>query len=157
MSRSDSGTGQYPQIYHGEVQEGEIESQKTKKPKTVFHYLSNIFAKRSNNGHLQNDDKRKKNPFNYMPEYLKLPENGYRALANTMAKRRDLAIFRKFGALNMLNLLNLQAELMELQDRLVERFHKDDEAWKLNPNSRTWRFAYDFCNLRELQSVRQYT
>jgi hypothetical protein len=47
-----------------------------------------------------------------------LNTNGYPRLADLMGRHGEIAIFRKFGALNMLNLMSLQAELVELEDKL---------------------------------------
>lgn len=55
------------------------------------------------------------------PEILQpLSSKGYGRIAWVMAgtETKDLAIFRKFGELNMLNLLRLQSELLELQKEL---------------------------------------
>jgi hypothetical protein len=52
---------------------------------------------------------------------------GYARVAHLMARSNtgDLAIFRKFGELNMLNLLRLQAELQFLHDKLRVAYEKD--------------------------------
>jgi ribosomal protein L29 len=42
----------------------------------------------------------------------------YQSLATTMDKDEGTAIFRRFGDLNMLNLLSLQAELLKLRSDL---------------------------------------
>jgi len=43
---------------------------------------------------------------------------GYSRLAALMGKRRDLAIFRRFSALNAKNLLYMQGELIHLEAEL---------------------------------------
>lgn len=45
---------------------------------------------------------------------------GYRRLASFMAESGQYAIFRRFGELNCLNLLFLQAELVSLEEKLKE-------------------------------------
>jgi hypothetical protein len=51
---------------------------------------------------------------------LPISTKGYAKVAWLMARSNasDLAIFKKFGELNMLNLLRLQAELQALQEKL---------------------------------------
>jgi hypothetical protein len=74
--------------------------------------------------------------------------NGYRDLAYLMAKKESpWAIFRKFGQLNMLNLLCLQAELIDLQEALRYCCEADD-----NGESGDWakRFAYSFLEMRQV-------
>lgn len=93
------------------------------------------------------------------------PKNGYRELAFEMAKKEsDLAIFRRFGELNMLNLLSLQAELIELQGRYKRICEIDDTKGKItlrpamngnpaiereNPVENRY-YAYSFRKLLEL-------
>jgi uncharacterized protein DUF6594 len=49
----------------------------------------------------------------------RLPQSGYRRLATKMGDfASEISLFRKFGDLNMLNLLSLQAELMNLHFQL---------------------------------------
>lgn len=50
---------------------------------------------------------------------------GYAKIANLMTEDPGLAIFRRFGALNMQNLLYLQAELVQLEDELKEQSQLD--------------------------------
>ena len=52
------------------------------------------------------------------------PGIGYGSVAACMNSDRDLAIFRRFGALNIRNLLYLQSELMALEKQL----HETDSA-----------------------------
>lgn len=74
-------------------------------------------------------------------------ENGYREIAQLMAcKDSPFAIFRRFGQLNMLNLLCLQAELMELQRDLKDACAEDD---KMGIGSKRGTFAYSFIAMRE--------
>jgi hypothetical protein len=67
---------------------------------------------------------------------------GYARLAWLMARTDtcDLAIFRKFGELNMFNLLRLQAELAELQDMLRVFYEHDEMA----------SYRYSFKKLRDI-------
>lgn len=53
---------------------------------------------------------------------------GYSKLARFMSQNRDAAIFRRFGLLNMMNLLRLQAELQDLEQQLKEVWKEDREA-----------------------------
>lgn len=50
---------------------------------------------------------------------------GYSGLAKFMLRSPDVAIFRKFGLLNMMNLLRLQAELHDLEQQLEEVWKED--------------------------------
>ncbi|MCJ1336571.1 hypothetical protein MMC09_001847 [Bachmanniomyces sp. S44760] len=59
---------------------------------------------------------------------------GYPRLANLVGRKPEVAIFRRFGALNVENLLFLQAELVTLEQELKEIVeedkHSDDPARK---------------------------
>jgi hypothetical protein len=80
------------------------------------------------------------------PRILEPLQNGYREIAHLMAfKDSPFAIFRRFGQLSMLNLLSLQAELMELQAELRYLCKTDDSS---NDPLRT-KFAYSFLEMRE--------
>jgi len=58
----------------------------------------------------------------------KVPRSGYRSLATWMGLYGSrLTIFRRFGDLNMLSLLSLQAELMDLRHQLEERWIRHEE------------------------------
>jgi hypothetical protein len=46
--------------------------------------------------------------------------SGYLKLAYLMALAPEVAIFRKFGLLNVLNLLRQQAELQDLEEKLKD-------------------------------------
>ncbi|KAK7977833.1 hypothetical protein PG996_003883 [Apiospora saccharicola] len=50
---------------------------------------------------------------------------GYSMLADFISRSPENAIFRKFGLLNMINLLRLQAELVDLEQQL-------DDVWSLD-------------------------
>ncbi|ORY15534.1 hypothetical protein BCR34DRAFT_598283 [Clohesyomyces aquaticus] len=56
------------------------------------------------------------------------PMNGYTKLASLIGSHPELAIFRRFGALNAQNLLYLQAELVHLENRLGKCFKADAES-----------------------------
>ena len=68
---------------------------------------------------------------------------GYGAVAACMSSDRDLALYRRFGALNARNLLYLQSELMSLESRLQELdesandVSKGTEAWS---SPRSWYY-----------------
>ncbi|KAG9556937.1 hypothetical protein KCU71_g11189, partial [Aureobasidium melanogenum] len=53
---------------------------------------------------------------------------GYHRLADIMGRYPDIAIFRRFGCLNMMNLLCLQAELIELQIACEGVWQADDNS-----------------------------
>jgi hypothetical protein len=70
---------------------------------------------------------------------------GYPKLANFMGSHKDIAIFRSFGALTVLNLLKLQAELTDIEVRLREACREDDQSVN-NPTEKM--FSVDFYTLR---------
>ena len=53
---------------------------------------------------------------------------GYPKLANLMSTKPPAAVFRRFGALTMLNLMSLQAELIEIEAKLQQLQLKDDKS-----------------------------
>jgi hypothetical protein len=55
---------------------------------------------------------------NAPPPAVRPAKRGYHKLALLMTSQDDLAMFRRFTKLNMLNLMSLQAELMELENEL---------------------------------------
>lgn len=55
------------------------------------------------------------------------PQN-YHRLARIMSRERNLAIFRRFDEINLLQLMALQAEIVELQDRFEASCQEDDAA-----------------------------
>lgn len=57
---------------------------------------------------------------------------GYHRLADLMCHYPETAIFRRFGALNMLNLLSLQAELIDLQVQFRDIWVEDDASVDLD-------------------------
>jgi len=72
---------------------------------------------------------------------------GYRGVATQMGLHRSpFAIFRRFGDLNMLNLMSLQAELMDLSDDFREICKEDDE--EIAPLAAR-KYAYSFRDLRD--------
>lgn len=78
----------------------------------------------------------------FNPEQLEqILDKGYPKVAWIMAKKEfsGLAIFRKFGDLNMLNLLSLQAELLGLRAELQHSFTQPDNL----------KYAYSFKELRK--------
>lgn len=56
---------------------------------------------------------------------------GYHKLAMLMGPNTEVAIFRRFGSLNMFNLLFMQAELMELERKFTTAC-LDDAASDIN-------------------------
>jgi len=53
---------------------------------------------------------------------------GYHRLASIMARDKSMAIFRRFDDLTMLNLLSLQAEIVDLQKHLQLQCELDDTS-----------------------------
>ena len=53
---------------------------------------------------------------------------GYPKLATLMGEFPEVAIFRRFGTLTMLNLMRLQAELVEIEEKLRIKQLQDDFA-----------------------------
>jgi len=66
---------------------------------------------------------------------------GYPKLAGHMGLCPEVAIFRRFGALNMTNLLYMQDELLELEQSFRGRERIDDEENR--------GYSVDWCKLRE--------
>jgi len=72
------------------------------------------------------------------------PLAGYRKLAVLMGMQNStIPIFRRFGSLNMLNLMSLQAELLELQQIFVDQCSVDD-GMRLRQH-----LAFSFMDLRD--------
>ena len=57
-----------------------------------------------------------------------MSNGGYSNLADRMAEAPDMAIFRRFSQLRLLDVLRLQAELYDLDTRLCERRQADRES-----------------------------
>lgn len=55
------------------------------------------------------------------------PLRGYHRLAHLMGNFSETAIFRRFSTLNMVNLLTLQAELLDLETQLHDIWSEDGE------------------------------
>lgn len=76
-----------------------------------------------------------------------LPANpgGYVRLAQHMGEHSNRAIFRRFGDLNALSLLLLQAELVELERKLLGEAAQDAKSSTLTPQHRSleWRSLRD--------------
>src|SRR5436305_13254372 len=53
---------------------------------------------------------------------------GYLKLANLLGRYQEHAIFRRFGSLAMLNLMSLQAEILDLEIQLRDTIEEDDKA-----------------------------
>lgn len=77
---------------------------------------------------------------------------GYHRLADLMSRYSEAAVFRRFGALNMLNLLSLQAELIDLQDQFHDMWAEDDDS--SDPNEK--QFSTYFRLLRGAEDSFQY-
>jgi hypothetical protein len=79
-------------------------------------------------------------------EYGTPDSPGYHTLASLMGRDGEYAIFRKFSSLNMLNLMTLQAELLELENRYKEALYMDERNEKGIP------LATSFMALRKSNS-----
>lgn len=66
---------------------------------------------------------------------------GYAKVANLMATHGELAIFRRFKALNMLNLLYLQAEITHLEAELREVACEDAQQGRENHPHDWWSLS----------------
>ncbi|KAM3078035.1 hypothetical protein ACMFMG_002666 [Clarireedia jacksonii] len=75
-----------------------------------------------------------------------MPLEGYPKLADYMGRYNDVAIFRRFRTLNMLNLLSLQAELVDLEVKYRQACSEDDGNLT-NDDARN--LTKDFLALRE--------
>lgn len=64
---------------------------------------------------------------------------GYPALAEAMSTDEGLDIFRRFSALNVLNLLYMQAEIIELEMELQDNAAEDKDASPTTPSNRERR------------------
>jgi hypothetical protein len=80
----------------------------------------------------------------------------YTELAHLMGKHPDVAIFRRFSALNAKNLLYLQAELVELEAKLVAIAKREKEnteqyemSWYMLSHSRDNQQWQTFLDIRK--------
>lgn len=78
------------------------------------------------------------------PEAREAELVGYSKLANMMATKPDIAIFRKFRLLPVMNILRLQSELQDLESQLRD-------IWQLEHEENDFRrtFRTDFRYMRE--------
>jgi hypothetical protein len=93
----------------------------------------------------------------YDPRIIQPIGKGYREIAHLMAyKDSPFAMFRRFGQLNMMNLLCLQGELMQLQSDFRRACIVDDEEvdQKGYPINRG-KFAYSFIAMKEEDDLRK--
>ena len=60
-----------------------------------------------------------------------------------MGPHQNAAIFRRFGSLTMLNLMGLQAELLDLEIQLQDTIKEDDES----SDTRVQNYSSDFYEL----------
>ena len=63
---------------------------------------------------------------------------GYPQISQLMLQHTELAIFRKFGDLNMLNLLHMQGEIMHLEEKYHKLSKADKEGSSRAHRSRDW-------------------
>ncbi|KAH4938423.1 hypothetical protein HBI79_053650 [Parastagonospora nodorum] len=69
---------------------------------------------------------------------------GYNKLASLMGPNSEVAIFHRFGSLNMFSLLSMQAELTELERKFTD-IYLDDSASDIEPVN---HFCRNFAKLR---------
>jgi len=62
------------------------------------------------------------------PQAASFKPKGYHKLANLQAREESVAIYRRFHDLNTLNLLSLQAEILNLRKRIQTLCQGDDES-----------------------------
>lgn len=72
---------------------------------------------------------------------------GYHRLAGVMSKDNSIAIFRRFNNINMLNLLSLQAEIFDIQNRCTLECNLDDSS----SDSSKQEFSKYFLNLHKFR------
>ncbi|KAH0000756.1 hypothetical protein KCU78_g15219, partial [Aureobasidium melanogenum] len=77
---------------------------------------------------------------------------GYHRLADLMGQYSETAIFRRFGVLNAITLLSLQAELIDLQVQFRDIWAEDDRS----DDSDEQQFSTYFRKLRESGDSIQY-
>jgi hypothetical protein len=75
--------------------------------------------------------------------------DGYPTLAWLMSSYPDKAVFRRFGELNLLNLLRLQAELQEMEHQL--KVIRKEDAESRDPTRAC--YAKDFRAMRDNQEL----
>jgi hypothetical protein len=63
---------------------------------------------------------------------------GYPQISQLMSQHSEMAIFRRFGNLNRLNTLHLQAELMHLEDKYYKLAEWDEKNSSRAYRSRDW-------------------
>lgn len=73
-----------------------------------------------------------------IPGYL--PERGYGNLAGLFARSPEVAIFRKFNHLSMMNLLRLQSELQDLEQQLEDTREEDRNS--TDPIRKEYEFSF---------------
>lgn len=74
-----------------------------------------------------------------------LRPRGYHRLADLMGPYQETAIFRRFGPLNMLNLLSLQAELVDMEVEFRDIWADDEQSSVFDEKN----FSTYFRNLRQ--------
>lgn len=79
----------------------------------------------------------------YLTQLNKFPA-GHPKLASLMGLIPEIAVFRRFGFLNKLNLLHMQAELKYLEDKLIKIQQRDSRSLGIEN-----RYARDSYWLRE--------
>lgn len=77
-------------------------------------------------------------PVDPLLEYV----TGYPRLAARMAFRPETAMFRRFDALNMRNLLYLQAELSNMEKDLMEIEQRDKKSGHVNKTRYATNYAF---------------
>jgi hypothetical protein len=78
-----------------------------------------------------------------------IARDGYPSLAGLMHSSSDIAIFRRFGELNMLHLLRLQAELQHMEFELQKI--REEDAMSNDPIREC--YAKDFAAMRDNEEI----
>lgn len=84
----------------------------------------------------------------------KRPPEGYPRLAKRMACMPAASIFRSFAALNIQNLLHMQAELECLENELLE-VQGEDAGVEENETTRRWKYTRNWWTLQRSESSEQ--
>lgn len=76
-------------------------------------------------------------------EYGIVEAPGYHTLASVMGTNPEYAIFRKFSSLNALNLMRLQAELLELEEEYKVELFRGEKNEKGVPLASSFKALHE--------------
>jgi hypothetical protein len=78
--------------------------------------------------------------------------DGYLQISQLMSQHTEMAVVRRFGNLNMLNILHLQAELMHLEEKYYRLAESDAKSSSRPYRARDWwSLTQPDCNGRKEQ------